>query len=388
MSEVGTVKVGMIGHAFMGKAHTLSFRDAGIVAPPNFPRARLVALCGRDAEKTEQARRQLGWERATQDWRAMVTADDIDLVDNVGPNLVHVEPMIAAARAGKHLLCEKPLAPTADGAHLMWSAAHHAGVVHICAFNYRFFPALQLARRMIAAGELGTIHHYRSNFLLSSSLGRTRVRSWRDDREQAGSGALGDLGSHHIDLARFLLDADPTSVVGVTRLAVADGEGGRIETEDAVAAILEFDNGAVGVLEASRIAGGHLITSRIEVDGSRGSIQFSLGALNELRVAGKDRVFRSVSVLREGDPYQEYWFPAGHPLGWRDSFVHQALHALGAIAGTHPVEPVGATFADGYKCAEVVDALLASAREHRTVDIRYRAVDAAPEAPRKELSLS
>lgn len=373
-----TIGIGMIGHAFMGKAHTIGFRDAAVIGLPDLPRPRLIALCGRDATKTNLAGARLGWERVTQDWRDIVSDPEIELVDNVGPNLLHVEPMIAAARAGKHLLCEKPLAPTAATAHDMWKAAEEAGVRHMCGFNYRFFPALQLARRMIQGGELGTIHHYRSNFLLSSSLDGVRVRSWRDDKGQAGSGSLGDLGSHHIDLARFLLDANPARATGVTRLVVTSGEVGEIETDDAFAAILEFDNGALGVLEASRIAGGHLVTSRIEVDGSYGSLQFSLRCLNELRVAGKDRIFRTITALREGDPYQENWFPAGHPLGWAGSFAHEAMHILGAVAGLHPVPPIGATFRDGYFCAEIVDAVLRSALERTGVDIVYKDVAGRP----------
>jgi predicted dehydrogenase len=243
----------------------------------------------------------------------------------------------------------------------------------MCAFNYRFFPALQLARQVIQSGELGGIHHYRSNFLLSSSLGERRVKSWRDEKSSAGSGALGDLGSHHIDVSRFLLGAEPLRATGVTKLAVSSStDGADIETDDLFAAILEYGNGAIGVLEASRVAGGHLVTSRIEVDGAKGSLQFSMQNLNELRIAGRDQEFRNVSAVRTDAPYQDNWFPAGHPLGWVDSFSHEAMHILGAIGGLHDVAPIGATFRDGYYCAEIVDTILLSSRERRAVDIRYR----------------
>ncbi len=371
-----TIGIGMIGHAFMGKAHSMGYLTAAVIAGSMVSRPSLVAICGRDAAKTETARERYGWKRAEQDWRRLIADPAIQLIDNVGPNLTHVEPTIAAAKAGKHVYCEKPLAPTAPLAFDMWQAAESAHVKHMCAFNYRFFPALQIARDMIRAGELGTIHHYRSNFLLSSSLGERRVKSWRDDASAAGSGALGDLGSHHIDISRFLLGSDPQRASAVTRIAVPSStDGASIETDDFFSSILEYENGAVGTLEASRVAGGHLVTSRIEVDGSKGSVQFSMQNLNELRVAKADREFRSVSAVAETAPYRDLWFPAGHPIGWVDSFAHEAVHILEAIDGLHDVAPLGATFKDGYFCAEIADTILQASRERRATDIRYRKIN-------------
>jgi predicted dehydrogenase len=243
----------------------------------------------------------------------------------------------------------------------------------MCAFNYRFFPALRKAQEIIAAGDLGEIHHYRAQFLLSGALSESRQRTWRDDRATAGSGALGDLGSHHIDLSRYLLEADPARVSGLTRVVVPTVSSGQaIETDDLYAALIEYSNGAVGVLEASRVAGGHLVTSRVEVDGSKGSLQFSMQELNTLRVAGRDHAFKAYHVIDNGDPYQANWFPAGHPLGWVDTFSHEAVHILGAIAGVHDVAPHGATFADGYRCAEAIEAIIRSAAEGRATDVAYR----------------
>lgn len=373
MTAAAVVGIGMIGHGFMGKSHALGYRDVTAIAHPLTPRPRLVSIFGRDQGKLIEAQERFGWEKAVSDWREIIADPDISLVDNVGPNSLHVEPMIAAAKAGKHLYCEKPLAPNAAQAYQMWQAAAAAKVIHMCAFNYRFFPALQLARTMIQSGELGEIYHYRSNFLVSSSLGDARAKGWRDDKAMAGAGSLGDLGSHHIDLSRFLLGADPIRTMAMTKVAVARAANNEsVETDDLFGALLEYNNGAMGVLEASRVAGGNLVTSRIEVDGSKGSVRFSLGALNELSIAGPDKAFRAVSVLRDGDPYQPNWFPPGHPLGWVDTFSHEAMHVLGAIGGLHNIAPIGATFKDGYYCSEIVDAVLRSSAERRSIDISYR----------------
>jgi predicted dehydrogenase len=373
VNTAATIGIGLIGYAFMGKAHSVGYRDVSVIAPPEVPRPRLVAIYGRDRDKLREARVRYGWERATTDWQDLVTDPDIRLVDNSGPNRLHVEPTLAAIARGKHVYVEKPLAPDAGDSFRLWQAAAQASVKHMCAFNYRFFPALQLARQIVQSGELGEIHSYRSNFLLSPAADATRTKSWRDDK--AAAGALGDLGSHHIDAARFLLGADPKRAIGVMRtVSASDATGAAIENDDMFSAILEFDNGAVGMLEASRVAGGHLVTSRIEVDGAKGSLQFSMQSLNQLQVSGADKIARTITVTGPDHPYQQNWFPPGHPFGWVDSFSHEAMHILGAIGGVHDVAPIGATFRDGYYCAEIVDAIATAARERCSVDITYRSL--------------
>lgn len=375
MAQDNQIGVGMIGYAFMGKTHTLGYRDVTAISADDVPKPRLVSLYGRNSEKLEVARNRLGWEKGVTDWQMLIDDPDVQLVDNAGPNALHVEPTIAAMRAGKHVYCEKPLGPTADDAFRMWQVAEETGVKHMCAFNYRFFPAMQLARTIIESGQIGEIYHYRSQFLVSSSLGESRERSWRDDKSSAGAGALGDLGAHHIDLSRYLLGSDPASVQATLKIKVGQSsDGAPIETDDQFGALMDYDNGAMGMIEASRVAGGHLVTSRVEIDGSKGSIAFSMQRLNELHVAGPDKAFRAIPVLRETDPYRAAWFPPGHPLGWVDTFSHEAKHILGAIAGLHNVDPIGATFRDGYYCSQVIDTAMAAARSGQRTDISYRKV--------------
>jgi predicted dehydrogenase len=367
-----SIGVGMLGYGFMGKAHSIGYREVAVIAPSGVPWPRLVSIYGRAEAPLRDAQKRYGWEKRVTDWRQLIDDPEVQLIDNSGPNHLHLWPITAAARVGKHVYCEKPLGPTAEDAFQMWSEAERAQVRHMCAFNYRFFPALQLARQIIAAGEMGEIYHYRSNFLLSSALEESRTRTWRD-AETSGGGALGDLGSHHIDLSRFLIGSNPKRARGLIRVAIPKSDAGEpIDTDDFFAAILEYENGCVGVIEASRVAGGHLVTNRVEIDGSKGSIQFTLQNLNELRVAGPDRAFKSVPVLRRGDPYQANWFPPGHPLGWVNTFSHEAVHILGAIAGLHTVDPIGATFLDGYYCAEIVAAIQRAAQTGMAVDIHYR----------------
>jgi predicted dehydrogenase len=369
------IGIGLLGYAFMGKAHSIGYRDVPVIAPPGVPWPRLVSIYGRTESPLKEAQRRYGWEKAVTDWHRLIDDPDVELLDNSGPNQLHIEPVIAAAEAGKHVYCEKPLGATAEDAFRMWTVAERTNVQHMCAFNYRFTPALQLAREIIKSGEIGDIYHYRSNFLLSSALNDTRTKKWRDT-DTSGGGALGDLGAHHIDLSRFLIGSDPKRAQSVMRIVVPEsGAGEAIETDDLFAAILEYENGCVGVLEGSRVAGGHLVTSRVEIDGSKGSIQFSLHNFNELRVAGADRAFKSIPVLRIGDPYQANWFPPGHPLGWVNTFSHEAVHLLGAIAGLHQVAPIGATFRDGYFCAEIVAAVERAAKTGAAIDIHYRDIN-------------
>jgi predicted dehydrogenase len=362
-----TIGIGLLGHAFMGKAHSralLALRHLDVPLRP-----ALVSICGRDRAKLEEARSRWSWQEAVTDWREQVADERIGLFDNGGPNAVHAEPTIAAARAGKHVLCEKPLALNAPEAHRMWLEAEDARVVHMTGFNYRFVPAVRLARDLLASGRLGDVVHFRGRYLQSWGWDADES-AWRFDRAQAGTGAVGDLGSHVVDLARYLVgEVDAVSAVVSTFVP------GR-QVDDHFVATVEFENGAVGSIEASRLASGRVNQNTFEVNGSKGSLSFDLERLNELGLADA-KTFRRILVTEPEHPYMRFWWPPGHVIGWGDTFVHELAHLLEAIAGEHGVAPHGATFEDGYRCAEVCDAIVRSAGSGRREHVSYREVAGA-----------
>ena len=346
----------------MGTAHSRALLALQHLDVPLRP--ELVSISGRHSESVERAAERWGWREALTDWREQVADDRIALFDNAGPNAVHAEPTIAAARAGKHVLCEKPLGLTAGESHEIWQAAERAGVHHLCGFNYRFVPAVRLARELLEAGELGEVVHFRARYLQSWGWGADPAL-WRLSRAEAGSGALGDLGAHIVDLARYLV-GEIASVSARIRTIVS----GR-EVDDHFVATVEFENGVTGTLEASRLARGRLNSNAFEVNGSQGSLAFDAERLNELEVADESG-FRRVLVTEPEHPYLRYWWPPGHVIGWGDTFVHELGHLLEAIAGEHEVAPHGATFEDGYRCAEVLDAIVRSAESGRQEQVTYR----------------
>jgi predicted dehydrogenase len=373
--EIG---IGMLGYAFMGRAHTNALKKLPytIVPPPFTP--RLVAVAGRNAEAVAQAAQRFGYEKATTDWRDVVADPDVQLFDNGGPNDQHREPTIAAAQAGKHVLCEKPLGRTAEEAYEIWSAVAKTGVKHMTAFNYRFFPAIRLAKEMIDAGELGEIHHFRARYHQEWLLDPTSPVSWRLNRETAGSGALGDLGAHIIDQARYLV-GEIASVSGLLRTFVTDRPGGTVDVDDAFESIVAFENGAVGTLEATRYAAGRKNGMWFEINGSKGTLSFDQERMNELQVhlvgtepGAHAQGFRRVLVSEAYHPYWEHWWPHGHMIGWEDSFLHELLHLLDAIRNDTEVGPHGATFEDGYRAAEICDAMLRSADSGCREGVTYR----------------
>lgn len=376
------IVVGQLGAGFIGKVHSLAYRGAGAAQRYVGAPVELRVIADRDPALAQEAARQYGWAETAEDWRTVIDDPDVVLFDNAAPNHLHLEPCVAAAAAGKHVLCEKPLAPSAAEAFEAWRCVESAGVLHQCAFMYRFIPALQHARELIGAGELGEILHYRSQFLLSFANDRNVPTSWRFDRDVAGAGALGDLGSHHIDLARFLV-GEVSRVASLVKTVIPQREGGTATNDDVFAAIAELDNGATAVFEASRIAGNHALTSRIEVDGTRGSLGFEFERLNEIRVARRGEPgFSSYLVSGAAHPLSDFWLPVGiqgqHPISWTDCFAHQAHAMLAAISGEQPLVDVTPTFRDGYRVAQVVDTIEAAAQERRWLPVEYSDLGAAP----------
>jgi predicted dehydrogenase len=361
--EIKPIGIGMLGYAFMGKAHSNGYKKLSYMAwpPPLMP--RLVSIAGRDEAAVSEAARRYGFERYVTDWRELVADPEVELFDNGGPNNLHAEPTVVAAEAGKHVICEKPLGRDAAESYEIWQRVAAAGVVHMCAFNYRFVPAVRLARQLIEAGDLGEIHHFRGRYL--QEWGATDAAVWRFEKEAAGSGALGDLGTHVVDLARYLV-GEIASVSALT----ATFQPGR-EVDDAFEAA-EFESGAVGTIEATRFATGRKNAFQWEINGSKGSIAFDMERLNELQVSEGSKGFRTVLVTEADHPFWEWWWPHGHIIGWEHSFVHELEHLLGAIAGRNEVAPHGATFEDGYRAAEVCDAIVRSAENGRRESVAYR----------------
>lgn len=381
-SETPEVGVGMLGYAFMGKAHSNAYKTLPYMMypPPAIP--RLAAISGRNEEALREAAKRYGYDRYYTDWRQMLKDDRVQLFDNGAPNNLHPEPCIEAARAGKHVLCEKPLARTAREAAAMLEAVEKAGVTHMASFNYRFVPAIRQARQLIESGALGEIYHFRAVYLQEWITDPNFPFTWRLDKKVAGSGALGDLGAHIIDLARHLV-GEPRKISAMAKTFVKKrplpGGAGTadIGVDDAFVSLFEFENGAIGTMEASRFCPGRKNHEVFEVNGSKGSIVFNLERLNELEVFWKGdgpretQGFHNVLVSEAYHPYWQNWWPHGHMIGWEHSFIHEITHLLDAIVSHKSITPYGATFEDGYKNAVICDAILASAEKEKVIPIRY-----------------
>jgi predicted dehydrogenase len=362
----GELSVALIGHRFMGRAHSNAWRQ---VAPffdlPRTP--RLAVLCGRDAGEAAAAARQLGWAEHASDWREVVARDDIDVVDICTPGESHAEIAIAAAEAGKAILCEKPLANTLAEACAMRDAVTRAGVVHMLCHNYRRAPAVALARRILASGELGEIRHFRGVYLQDWLVDPDSPRVWRLEKTRAGSGALGDLVSHVVDLARDLV-GEIGEVSGMLRTFVDErplegGGRGAVDVDDAALALLRFERGAIGSIEGSRFCPGRKNHNRFEINARRGSLVFDLERLNELELyveSGPDSGFRRILATDPTHPYVDAWWPPGHLIGYEHTFTHTVrdfVHALDA--GEVPTP----SFEDGVRNQRVLAAI---ERSHAT----------------------
>ncbi|MEO6511335.1 MAG: Gfo/Idh/MocA family oxidoreductase [Nocardioides sp.] len=374
--EPRELSIGMVGHAFMGAAHSQAWRNA-----PRFfdlpLRPRLTAVAGRDLDRVTDAADRLGWESVETSWEALVAREDVDLVDVCTPGDTHAEIAIAALEAGKHVLCEKPLANTVEEAEAMTRAAEKAaaaGIRSMVGFTYRRVPAIGLARRLVAEGRLGTIHHVRAQYLQDWIVDPEAPLSWRLDKDRAGSGALGDIGAHIVDLTQHITGDVIGQVSGRLRtfvderplpaehagLAGTAGAGrGPVTVDDAAVFLAEFRGGALGVFEATRFATGRKNAIRVEINGSRGSLAFDFEDMNLLHYFDGDEPsatagFRRIVVTEADHPYVGAWWPPGHGLGYEHGFTHQAVDLIRDIAaGADPVP----SFADGLQVQRVLAAV-------------------------------
>jgi len=374
-----TLRVAMIGHAFMGNAHSQAWRTAPhFFALPAHP--EMAVVVGRDAGRAAEAAARLGWAESATDWRAVVARDDIDVVDICTPGDTHAEIAIAALQAGKHVLCEKPLANTVAEAEAMTAAADEArthGVRAMVGFTYRRVPAIGLARELVAEGRIGDIRHARAQYLQDWIADPEAPLSWRLDKEKAGSGALGDIGAHVVDLTQFITGSRITELTGRLETfvkerpyaeshaglsGIASTERGPVTVDDAASFLATFAGGAMGVFEATRFATGRKNSIRIEVNGSLGSLAFDFEDMNVLeyfdarddaQIAG----FRRIIATEAVHPYVAAWWPPGHGLGYEHGFTHQVVDLVTAIAGGTDPSP---SFADGLQVQQVLAAVEAS----------------------------
>jgi predicted dehydrogenase len=370
------VRVALIGYNFMGRAHSNAYRQvAPFLAPRLVPRMKV--LCGRDQRAVREAADRLGWEEAATDWREVVERDDIDLVDVATPGDSHAQIAIAAARAGKAVLCEKPLANTVAEARAMVGAVKKAGVVNMLCHNYRRIPAVLLAKQMIDAGELGEIRHYRGTYLQDWIVDPKLPLLWRFQKDKAGSGALGDIGSHSLDLAHFLVGAitdiasDLSTFIKERPLVGQPRKKGRVTVDDAATALVRFKNGAMGTIEGSRVAPGRRNWNRFEINGSKGSLAFDLERMNELQVfrsADPDasQGFRTILVTQPSHPFVGSWWPPGHIIGYEHTFTHTVYDLLEGIAKGRSPHP---TFEDGLRNQIVLAAWEEAARTRRWIKV-------------------
>lgn len=379
--EAPTVGVGMLGYAFMGKAHANALKKLPYMMYPPVAIPRLVAVAGRTESATAEAARRYGFEKYYTDWHDLVNDPDVQVFDNGGPNDVHADPCIAAAALGKHVFCEKPLGRTAEESKRMWDAVRAAGVRHMVAHNYRFVPAVMQMRKLIEEGRLGRIYHFRAIYLQDWIMDPNFPRVWRLDKSIAGSGSLGDLGSHIIDLARFLV-GEPKRTMAMMKTFVderplPEGGRGKVDVDDAFVSLVEFESGALGTLEATRFAAGRKNYEVIEINAENGTLRFNMERMNELEVYWKGeqpqvtRGFHTALITETSHPYISNWWPEGHIIGYEHSFVHEFHHFFDAVVNGKPVEPYGATFEDGYRNAVICDAIAASSASGKSVDITY-----------------
>ncbi|MCS7308701.1 MAG: Gfo/Idh/MocA family oxidoreductase [Armatimonadetes bacterium] len=380
------INVALIGYQFMGKAHSNAYRQVARFFDDLEIEPVLKVICGRNEENVRKAAQKYGWEEYDTSWERVVERKDIDLVDVSVPGNMHAPIAIAAANAGKMVLCEKPLANTLAEARQMYEAVQKNGVRHALCHNYRYAPAVQLAKQLIEEGRIGTIYHFRGTYLQDWIVDPNFPLVWRLQKEIAGSGAHGDLNAHLIDMARFLV-GEITEVSGMMetfikqrpKLAAADdrlggvasSEMGEVTVDDAALFLLRFENGAIGSIEATRFALGRKNYNRFEINGSKGSLVFNLERMNELEVYLQDdpphiRGFRVVQASDSVHPFMSAWWPVGHIIGYEHTFINLFYTMLKAFDKGEPFKP---DFEDGVRNQAVLEAVEISSQQKRWVSV-------------------
>lgn len=372
----------MVGSAFMGKAHSVGYRDCTFAFPDVKAVPVMKEICSLLEDEAKAAAHRFGWERWSKGYEHAISSDDIDLIDISTGNDTHKEIAMAAAKNGKHIFCEKPMAMSIAECKEMIEAVEKAGVVHMIDFNYRRVPAVSLARQMIDEGKIGTPYHFRAVYLQDWIMDPDFPLVWRLCKDKAGSGAHGDLNAHIIDLARYLC-GDFDSVCGLMKTFIEKRpllgqepdkpkEMGEVTVDDATIFLAKFANGAIGTFEASRFAGGHRNGNVFEINGSKGSIRFNLERVNELEYFDltedqRYQGWKTILVTEPVHPYVGGWWPSGHVIGWQHTFVHQVYELMNGIAeGKNPAP----NFYDGLKCQCVLEAVEKSSSGEQWVKVQ------------------
>jgi predicted dehydrogenase len=368
------VNVAMIGYDFMGRAHSNAWRQVARFFKDLPLEPVLKVVVGRTEAKVKEAQARLGFEEAATSWEQVMARKDIDIIDICTPGDSHADIAIAAAEAGKAILCEKPLANDLADAERMHAAVTHAGVTNMVCHNYRRCPAVSLAKQIITDGKIGEIHHYRGVYLQDWIVDPNFPRVWRLEKARAGSGSLGDILSHTMDLSRYLV-GEPVEVCGLLKTFVPerplpDGSGrGKVDVDDSAQALVKFENGAVGYYEGSRFVPGRKNYNRFEINGSKGSIVWDLERMNELELyieSGPLSGFSTLSVTDGQHPYISAWWPPGHIIGYEHSFIHTVHDFLVAM---HTGQAATPDFGDGLKNQRVLDAIERSASRCQWIDV-------------------
>lgn len=385
MKAPKVLRVGMIGYKFMGRTHSNAWRQV-----PHFfslpAQPILHTVCGRDPEGVKGAAKKLGWQNYSTDWSAVIGNPEIDMIDITTANNSHAEIAIAALKAGKSVLCEKPLARDVSEAKKMFEAAKKSDAVHMVCHNYRRIPAIAHAHEMIARGKLGRIFHFRARYLQDWIADPSTPLNWRLQSDIAGSGSHGDINAHIIDLGRYLV-GEIDEVCGLLETFVkerpiasssdglkakASNKKGTVTVDDAVLTIGRFQNGALMNLEATRFAYGRKNCVQIEINGSKGSLYFDFEDMNRLKYYNADdpsdlRGFRDIIVTEGEHPYMAAWWPPGHIIGYEHTFIHVVADFITAVVKRKAVQP---TFEDGYRNQCVLDAISRSSRSKRWIKVR------------------